>query len=106
MAWPDSCSPLPTCLSNLTRSTSIPLPEALLTCTLHPARLLGSPISTTKGQLVEGFDADLCVFGWDGKVRSTWVGGVEVWRDEGLPKGDYLGDSGTSNGSEKQDRLP
>lgn len=93
-----SCSPLPTCLLNLTRSTSIPLPEALLTCTLHPAQLLRGPIASSKGQLTVGYDADLCVFGWDGAVKSTWVDGVEVWRDESV-KGDYFaGDPGKGNG--------
>ncbi|ORY34266.1 N-acetylglucosamine-6-phosphate deacetylase, putative [Naematelia encephala] len=83
-----SNSPLPTCIQNLMHFTSIPLPEALLTCTLHPAELLNLG---GKGQLKEGFEADLCVLDWEGRVRSTWVAGKEVWRDDRLGKGDRLG---------------
>ena len=100
-----SCSPLPYCLLNLTRSTSISLPEALLTCTLRPAQLLGGQIATSKGQLTEGYDADLCVFGWDGSVLSTWVGGDEVWRDESLRGGDSFESSVRSREDSKRGRL-
>jgi hypothetical protein len=86
-----SCCPLYECVSNLSKFASIPITEALLAATLRPAQLLGGEISKRKGQLREGFDADLCVVDWEGKVRSTWVGAKEVWRDGKIGQGDYLG---------------
>jgi N-acetylglucosamine-6-phosphate deacetylase len=89
-----SCCPLNECLRNLSNYASIPLPEAILTTTLRPAQMLGPSISQHKGKLEEGFDADLCVLGWDGSVKSTWIMGQEVWRAEELGdvgEGDYLG---------------
>jgi N-acetylglucosamine-6-phosphate deacetylase len=56
--------------------------------------MLGPSIADHKGKLVEGFDADLCILGWDGSVKSTWIMGQEVWRAEQLGQvgeGDYLG---------------
>jgi N-acetylglucosamine-6-phosphate deacetylase len=41
--------------------------------------------------LKEGYDADLCVMDWSGNVLSTWVAGVEVWRDEQVGQGDFMG---------------
>ena len=90
-----SCSPLPYLLRNLCLFTGTSLPQALLTATFNPAQLLGGQVAAKKGQLKEGFDADLCVFDWEGNVRSTWVGGEEVWRDSrwGVPgSGDKFGD--------------
>ncbi|WVQ82742.1 N-acetylglucosamine-6-phosphate deacetylase [Cryptococcus sp. DSM 104549] len=78
-----SAAPLAPLVTNLSHFASIPLPEALLTATLHPAQLLGPDISEHKGQLTEGFDADLCVMSWEGEVRGTWIGGREVWSEEG-----------------------
>lgn len=95
-----SCCPLYECVSNLSRFASIPIAEALLAATLRPAQLLGGGIAKSKGQLREGFDADLCVVDWEGKVRSTWVGAKEVWRDPKIGRGDYLGDKpGKVNGN-------
>lgn len=74
-----SCCPLNTCLINLSTYASIPLPEALLAVTYRPAKMLGGTLSRTKGQLKEGFDADLVVLGWDGSIRSTWIMGKEVY---------------------------
>ena len=88
------CCPLNTCLFNLSTFASIPLPEALLAATLRPAQMLGGRVAATKGQLKEGFDADLCVLGWDGSVKSTWVGGEEVWRCPTAGKGDRVGKRG------------
>ena len=85
------CCPLNTCLYNLSTFASIPLPEALLAATLRPAQMLGGAIAASKGQLKEGFDADLCILGWDGSVKSTWVGGVEVWRCPTTGKGERMG---------------
>lgn len=90
-----SCCPLNECIQNLSTYASIPLPEAILTATLRPAQMLGPGIAEHKGKLEVGYDADLCVFGWDGSVKSTWIMGNEVWRTESLGRvgeGDYLGD--------------
>ena len=92
-----SCSPMPYLLRNLCSFTGCTLPQALLTATLHPAQLLAGKTGESKGQLREGFDADLCVFDWNGYVRSTWIMGKEVWRDTQWGKageGDYLGGTG------------
>ena len=89
-----SCCPLNECLQNLSTYASIPLPEAILTATMRPAQMLGPTIADHKGKLEEGFDADLCILGWDGSVKSTWIMGHEVWRTERLGdvgEGDYLG---------------
>lgn len=93
-----SCCPLNEQIANLASFASIPLPEALLASTSRPAALLAGQVSALKGQLREGFDADLCVMGWDGKVWGTWVAGQEVYRRPG---------SGSGNGSEawKEDVL-
>ena len=83
MVWQSltpSCCPLNQCTYNLSAWASVPLTEALLTTTLHPAQMLGAQLATRKGQLREGFDADLCVMDWEGKVLSTWVDGREAYR--------------------------
>lgn len=76
-----SCSPMPYCIRNLCKFTGISLSSALITATYNPAQLLGGQIAQTKGQLKVGYHADLCVFDWEGNVKSTWVKGEEVWRD-------------------------
>lgn len=94
-----SCCPLNECIHNLSTYASIPLPEAILTATLRPAQMLGPAIADHKGKLEVGFDADLCVLGWDGSVKSTWVMGREVWRAPQLGavnEGDYLGSEARS----------
>ena len=85
-----SCSPMPYLIRNLVSFTGATLPQALLTATLNPAQMLGGQVGQSKGQLREGFDADLCVFDWQGNVRSTWVGGEEVWRHKEWAEGDVL----------------
>ncbi|KAK4689142.1 N-acetylglucosamine-6-phosphate deacetylase, partial [Tremellales sp. Uapishka_1] len=67
------------CVKNLSTFAGIPLPEALLCATSHPAIMLGGDVARTKGKLEVGMDADLAVFTWDGKVVSTWVAGLEVF---------------------------
>jgi len=76
-----SCAPLSHCVRNLCAFTGTSLPKALLTATLNPALALGGEVAKTKGQLKEGFHADLCVSDWEGNVKSTWIMGREVWRD-------------------------
>jgi N-acetylglucosamine-6-phosphate deacetylase len=41
--------------------------------------MLGGDIARRKGQLKEGYDADLVVLKWDGTVVSTWIMGEEVY---------------------------
>jgi len=96
-----SCAPLPLCLRNLCKFTGATLPKALLTATLQPALLLGGTVARRKGQLKEGFDADLCILDWKGNVLSTWIMGKEAWRDmrwgkAGLARG--LGEKELVNG--------
>jgi N-acetylglucosamine-6-phosphate deacetylase len=74
-----SCCPLNRCIANLLRFAAIPLPEALLTATLNPAKLLGGSIASTKGKLEVGYDADLVILDWDGSVKSTWIMGKEAY---------------------------
>lgn len=85
-----SAIPLYQCVDNLSKWASISIPQALVCATYHPAQMLGGEIAATKGQLKEGFDADLCVFGWDGKVKSTWVMGKEAFRAPELSKGNTI----------------
>jgi N-acetylglucosamine-6-phosphate deacetylase len=76
-----SCAPLDQCVRNLCAFTGASLAEALLAATRNPALALGGEVAKTKGQLKEGFHADLCVLDRKGIVVSTWVMGREVWRD-------------------------
>jgi N-acetylglucosamine-6-phosphate deacetylase len=71
---------LQTCVLNLAAFAGIPLHEALASVTTHPARMLGGEVERRKGRLERGFDADLVVLDKQGRVRATWVRGVEVWR--------------------------
>ena len=50
-----------------------------MAATYRPAQMLGGDIAQRKGQLKEGFDADLVILGWDGVVQSTWIMGEEVY---------------------------
>lgn len=83
-----SCAPLSLCLRNLCKFAGVSLPKALLSATLHPALMMGGEVARRKGQLKEGFDADLCVLDWEGNVLSTWIMGVEAWRDKSWAKTD------------------
>ncbi|KAL1405982.1 N-acetyl-glucosamine-6-phosphate deacetylase [Vanrija albida] len=85
-----SAIPFDQCVANLSHWAAITLPQALVCATHHPAQMLGGEIGRTKGRLDEGMDADLVVFGWDGKVRSTWVMGEEVFRAPEVTQGDVI----------------
>lgn len=85
-----SAIPFYQCVDNLAKWAGITIPEALVCATYHPAQMLGGEIAAKKGQLKEGFDADLCVFGWDGQVKSTWVKGKEAFRAPELSKGNTM----------------
>ncbi|KGB79057.1 N-acetylglucosamine-6-phosphate deacetylase [Cryptococcus deuterogattii 99/473] len=76
-----SAAPLAPLAHNLSKFASISLPMALVCATKHPAECLGGEVAKRKGQLIEGFDADLCVFDWEGNVKGVWIMGEEIWRD-------------------------
>jgi N-acetylglucosamine-6-phosphate deacetylase len=60
-------------VKNLIEFTGIPLPAAIGTATLNPARLLG--ISGSKGSLETGKDADITMFDAEFNVLATIVAG-------------------------------
>jgi N-acetylglucosamine-6-phosphate deacetylase len=60
-------------VKNLIKFTGIPLPAAIRTATLNPARLLG--ISRSKGSLETGKDADIAVFDAEFNVLATIAAG-------------------------------
>lgn len=76
-----SAAPLAPLAHNLAKFASISLPMALVCATKHPAECLGGEVAKRKGQLIEGFDADLCVFDWEGNVKDVWIMGEEIWKD-------------------------
>lgn len=59
---------------NLARFAGWDLPQAVRAASQNPARVVGS---TNKGVLAAGADADFIVLDREGKVRRTFVGGVE-----------------------------
>lgn len=76
-----SAAPLAPLAYNLSKFASISLPMALLCATKQAAECLGGEVAKHKGQLIEGFDADLCVFDWEGNVKNVWIMGEEIWKD-------------------------
>ncbi|ORX35960.1 hypothetical protein BD324DRAFT_651869 [Kockovaella imperatae] len=73
-----SILPLAQGVRNLARFTSIPFHQALLCATLNPMKVLGGWVAQSKGMILEGYDADLCLWDHDGKLRRAWVAGKEV----------------------------
>jgi N-acetylglucosamine-6-phosphate deacetylase len=64
------------CVRNLSTFASIPLSQAILCASTNAAKSLGEAVSSRKGTLGVGFDADLSV--WDrqtGQVKAAWVAG-------------------------------
>ena len=57
----------------LTAEVGIPVAEAVKLLTVNPARVMGL---ATKGELCEGYDADVVVFDGDINVKAVFVGGV------------------------------
>jgi len=55
------------------------LVEALEAATLHPAQLLG--ITSKKGTLDSGTDADFILLDDELNVRATYIAGELVWKD-------------------------
>ena len=71
---------LDTALRNLITFTSCTLEEALSTITTVPAKLLG--ISSKKGEIAPGFDADLVLLSSDLTVMATIVAGEIVFKND------------------------
>ena len=64
------------------------LPMAVRMASANPARVLG--LHRTKGQIAEGFDADLVLLDGDLRVRRTWIGGETVFEHTAcLQKGPF-----------------
>ena len=57
----------------LTAEVGIPMADAVKLLTVNPARVMGL---ATKGELCEGYDADVVVFDGDINVKAVFVGGV------------------------------
>jgi N-acetylglucosamine-6-phosphate deacetylase len=58
---------------NAVRLLGVDLPQAVRMASANPARVLH--LEANKGQVGEGFDADLVLLGKDLRVKGTWVGG-------------------------------
>lgn len=95
----NSAIPFEQCVQNLSHWAGITFPEALVCATYHPAQMLGGEIAAQKGRLEIGCDADMVVFGWDGKVRSTWIMGKEVYRAPDVSDGDVIRPKAAVNGA-------
>ena len=55
------------------RLTGLPLAEVLMSATGTPARIMG--IADRKGSLLEGYDADVVIFGEGVEISHVIVGG-------------------------------
>ncbi|MBD3207114.1 N-acetylglucosamine-6-phosphate deacetylase [Candidatus Bathyarchaeota archaeon] len=66
-------------VKTMIEEAGISLTEAVQMATLTPSRILG--LSSVKGRLSEGYDADITVMDWDFLVRETWVEGTRVYDD-------------------------
>jgi N-acetylglucosamine-6-phosphate deacetylase len=62
---------------NCVNECDIPIEEAVNMATLYPARVLGE--SNRKGQIAQGFDADICILNLDFEVEHTIIGGKCVY---------------------------
>ena len=69
---------------NFQRFTNCTIPEALLTATLNPAKVLG--IEKTKGTLEHGSDGDFIILDIDSlKVQATFIEGECLVNTANLP---------------------
>ncbi|CAL8301577.1 unnamed protein product [Merluccius merluccius] len=66
------------CVRHFKHASGCSVPEALEAASLHPAQLLG--ISSRKGSLQYGSDADLVLLDDQLNVKATFISGEEVWR--------------------------
>ena len=58
---------------NAVRLLGVDLPQAVRMASANPARVLH--LERSKGQVGEGFDADLVLLRKDLRVKGTWIGG-------------------------------
>ncbi|KAJ3601086.1 hypothetical protein NHX12_032059 [Muraenolepis orangiensis] len=66
------------CVRHFRHASGCSVPEALEAASLHPAQLLG--ISSQKGCLQYGCDADMVLLDDQLNVEATFISGEEVWR--------------------------
>jgi N-acetylglucosamine-6-phosphate deacetylase len=62
---------------NMINMADVPLLEAVKMASLTPANILG--ISSSKGSLIKGKDADIVIFDEDIRVSTTIVGGKVIY---------------------------
>jgi len=86
----NSCNPCTLAGSGLTMDRAfrnavemldIDLPQAVRMVGATPARVLG--LQDRKGEIAEGYDADLVLLNRNLEVEQTWVGGKRVWKRAG-----------------------
>jgi len=65
---------------NAGRLLGLDIPQAVRMASANPARVLG--LGGRKGQIKEGFDADLVLLDEDLHVKQTWVGGACRFKQE------------------------
>ncbi|KAM8724901.1 N-acetylglucosamine-6-phosphate deacetylase isoform 1-T3 [Acanthopagrus schlegelii] len=68
------------CVRHFKQASGCSVEEALEAASLHPAQLLG--ISSKKGNLDYGSDADLVLLDEALNIKATYISGEEVWRKE------------------------
>lgn len=77
-----SIAPLDECIRIFKRATDCSIVYALEAASLHPAKCLG--IAEQKGTLNYGADADLVFLDDNLMVKSTWIAGECVYKNEKL----------------------
>lgn len=79
-----SIAPMDECVRIFKKATNCPIEYALEAASLHPADCLG--ISSRKGTLNYGADADFILLDDDMKIHSTWIAGNCVFESAEHPK--------------------
>jgi len=59
------------------RKLGLPIEEAIRMASLYPAEAAG--LAGRKGQLKQGYDADFLILTNDYQLKSTWIGGTQVF---------------------------
>ncbi len=63
------------CIRTMHKLAQMPIAEAVSMMTINPARIIGAK---TKGMLVPGMDADICIFDSEINIKSVFVAGEIV----------------------------